>query len=163
NPGKANQQAHSYPAVVNHVVYFGHDVSRKTVLKGFRITGARNFTTGHGERSPIESDDVRKTTFFYTDGCAIKIYAGSSPTIDGSRATVSRCTFTGNWNGVDDEGAGSTYVDSIFWKNTLPGGISPGGRYELDIADAAGVRGCFIHGDANDLRGNIDLKANRMN
>ena len=28
------------PAVVNHVVYFGDGVSRKTVLRGFKITGA---------------------------------------------------------------------------------------------------------------------------
>ena len=69
-----------------------------------------------------------------------------------SRVTVSRCTFTGNWNGVDDDGTGSTYVDSIFWKNTLAGGISAGARYEIDIVDAAGVRGSFIHGDINDLR-----------
>ena len=27
-----------------------------------------NFTTGSGEKSPIESDDIRKTPFFYTDG-----------------------------------------------------------------------------------------------
>ena len=42
---------------------------------------------------------------------------------EGSRATVSRSTFTGNWNGVDDGGTGSTYVDSIFWKNNRAGGI----------------------------------------
>ena len=69
-----------------------------------------------------------------------------------SRVSVTRCTFTDNWNGVDDDGSGSTYVDSIFWKNTRPGGISAGPRYELDIVDAAGVRGSFIHGDVNDLR-----------
>ena len=55
---------------------------RKTVLRGFRITGANNFTTGSGERSPIESDDVRKTPFFYADGGGIKIYARSYPTIE---------------------------------------------------------------------------------
>ena len=79
---------------------------------------------------------------------------------DGSRAVVSRCTFTGNWSGVDDDGKGSTYVDSIFWKNTLKGGISQGSRYELDITDGSGVRGSFIHGDVADLRGAIDRKAN---
>ena len=226
---------------MNHVVYFGDGVSRKTVLRGFKITGANNFTTGSGEKSPIESDDIRKTAFFYTDGGGIKIYARSYPTIEnveiadnysspcgggvsvehlgqtqesvlfrdcifrnnrtqttgaaldllhgsaatienclfvgnvsnmgvdyvglltggeyhpehgsgaitvfaGSRATVSRSTLTGNWSGVDDEGTGSTYVDTIFWKNTLAGGISPGRRYELDIMDGAGVRGSFIHG-----------------
>jgi Right handed beta helix region len=255
NPEVADAQLPSYPAVVNHVVYFGDGVSRKTVMRGFRITGARNFTTGSGETSPIESDDLRKSPFFYADGGGIKIYARSYPTIErvevyenytspcgggvsvehlvqteeavhfrdcifrnnrtqitgsaldvlhnsravvenclfvgnvanlgvdyvgmlsggeyhpehgsgaltvfeGSRATVSRCTFTGNWNGVDDNGSGSTYVESIFWKNTLGGGISPGARYELDITDGAGVRGSFIHGDVNDLRGTINKDAN---
>jgi len=257
NPDIADAQAPSYPAVVNHVVYFGDGVSRKTVLRGFKITGARNFTSGIGEKSPIESDEIRKTTFFYTDGGGIKIYARSYPTIervdvfgnytspcgggvsvehlgviqesvlfrdcifrdnrtqttgsavdllhgshatienclfvgnvanmgvdvvgllggaeyrpehgsgaltvfDGSRAAVSRSTFTGNWNGVDDDGTGSTYMDSIFWKNTLKGGISPESRYELDVTDGAGVRGSFIHGDINDLRGTINRDVNTM-
>ena len=33
-------------------------------------------------KSPIESDDIRKTPFFYTDGGGIKIYARSYPTIE---------------------------------------------------------------------------------
>jgi hypothetical protein len=255
NPDIADPRAPSHPAVVNHVVYFGDGISRKTVFRGFKITGAKNFTTGSGEKSPIESDDIRKTIFFYTDGGAIKIYARSYPTIEhvevygnyaspcgggvsvehlgdprdsalfrncifrnngtqttgsavdllhgsratienclfvgnvsnmgvdvvglltggeyhpehgsgamtvfeGSRATVSRSTFTGNWNGVDDGGTGSTYVASIFWKNTLAGGISAGPRYELDILDGAGVRGSFIHGTVNDLRGTINKDVN---
>ena len=255
NPDVADRQAPSYPAIVNHVVYFGDGITRKTTMRGFKITGANNFTTGTGDRSPIESDDVRKTPFFYADGGGIKIYARSYPTIEqvevsgnytspcgggvsvehlgqvqetvlfrncifrnnrtqitgsavdilhgsratlenclfegnvanlgvdyvglltsgeyhpdngsgaltvfaGSRVAVTRCTFTGNWNGVDDGGEGSTYVDSIFWKNIMPGGISPGPRYELDIVDAAGVKGSFIHGEVNDLRGTIDAKAN---
>jgi hypothetical protein len=257
NPDIADRQARSYPAIVNHVLYFGDGISRKTVLRGFRITGANNFTTGSGDRSPIETDDVRKTPFFFADGGGIKIYARSYPTIEqvevvdnytspcgggvsvehldqlqdsvlfrdcifrnnrtqitgsavdvlhGSRATienclftgnvanlgvdyvgmlsggeyhaqngsgaltvfarsrvsVTRCTFTGNWNGVDDDGTGSTYVDSIFWKNALAGGISEGPRYEIDIVDSPGVRGSFIHGDVNDLRQTIDAKANRF-
>ena len=257
NPDVADPHAPSFPAIVNHVVYFGDGVSRKTVLRGFKITGARNFTTGSGEKSPIESDDIRKTLFFYSDGGGIKIYARSYPTVErvdvygnytspcgggvsvehlgqiqdaavfrhcvfrdnrtqttgsavdllhgsraalenclfvgnvanlgvdyvglltggeyhpehgsgamtvfeGSRAEVLRCTFTGNWNGVDDNGAGSTYVDCIFWKNTLGGGISAGSRYELDITDASGVRGSFIHGAVNDLRGTINKDMNHM-
>jgi hypothetical protein len=255
NPDIADAQAPSYPAVVNHVVYFGHEVSRKTIFRGFKITGANNFTTGSGDKSPIESDELRKTPFFYADGGGIKIYAGSFPTIErvevfgnytspcgggvsvehlgqiqesvlfrncifrnnrtqitgsavdilhnsratlenclfvgnvanlgvdyvgmlsggeyhsengsgaltvfeGSRVDVTRCTFTGNWNGADDNGSGSTYVDSIFWKNSLAGGISPGARYEIDITDGAGVKGSFIHGDVNDLRGTINREAN---
>ena len=82
NPQIADAKASSHPAVVNHVVYFGDGISPKTVLRGFAITGANNFTTGSGEHSPIESDDVRKTLFFYSDGGGIKIYARSYPTIE---------------------------------------------------------------------------------
>lgn len=255
NPSLSDPEAPSHPAVVNHVVYFGDGISPKTAMRGFRITGAKNFTTGTGEKSPIEADEVRKTIFFYTDGGGIKIYARSYPTIEdcdvsgnytspcgggvsvehlgqiqqaatfrnclfrdnrtqttgsavdllhgshavlenclfvgnvanlgvdvvglltggeyhpengsgamtvfeGSKAAVSRCTFTGNWNGVDDNGAGSSYVDCIFWKNTLGGGISAAPRYEIDITDGSGVRGSFIHGEVNDLRGTIDKSAN---
>lgn len=255
NPAIADSNVPSSPAVVNHVVYFGDGISPRTVLRGFKITGARNFTIGSGEKSPIESDEIRKTLFFYTDGGGIKIYARSYPTIEdvevfdnytspcgggvsvehlgviqeaatfrncifrnnrtqttgsgvdllhgsravlenclfvgnianlgvdyvglltggeyhpengsgamtvfeGSKATVSRCTFTGNWNGVDDNGTGSTYVDSIFWKNTQSGGISAAPRYEIDITDGSGVRNTFIHGEVNDLRGTIDKSVN---
>jgi hypothetical protein len=255
NPAIADPDAPSHPAVVNHVVYFGDGITPKTTMRGFKITGAKNFTTGSGDKSPIESDEIRKTLFFYTDGGGVKIYARSYPTIEdvdvygnytspcgggvsvehlgqiqqaatfrncifrnnrtqttgsavdllhgshavlqnclfvgnvanlgvdyvglltggeyhpqngsgamtvfeGSKAIVSRCTFTGNWNGVDDNGSGSSYVDSIFWKNTLAGGISAAPRYELDITDGSGVRGSFIHGDVNDLRGTIDKSAN---
>ncbi len=255
HPEISDARAPSHPAIVNHVVYFGDGVSRNTILRGFRITGANNYTTGSGLHSPIESDEIRKTTFFYTDGGGIKIYARSYPTIENvevygnytspcgggvsvehlgqtqdaatfrncifrdnrtqttgaaldllhgsaatidnclfagnisnmgvdvvglltggeyhpehgsgaltvfpdSRAAVTRCTFTGNWAGVDDDGTGSTYVDSVFWKNNAPGGISPGARYEIDIADGSGVRGSFIHGDVNDLRGTIDKRSN---
>lgn len=255
NPAIADNKAPSFPAVVTHVVYFGDGISTKTVLRGFRVTGAHNYTNGTGQHSPIESDGVPKTAFFYLDGGGIKIYARSYPTIErvevvgnytspcgagvsvehlgrpldaavfrdcifrdnrtqitgaafdllhgsratldnclfvgnvanlgadyvglltggeyhpengsgamtvfeGSRAEVSRCTFTGNWAGVDDNGTGSTYLKSIFWNNTLKGGISTGPRYEIDITSGAGVRESFIHGETNDLRGTIDRSVN---
>jgi hypothetical protein len=257
NPDLADAAAPSRPAIVNHVVYFGDGISRATVLRGFRITGANAFTTGSGDKSPLESDEVRKTLFFYTDGGGIKVYARSFPTVEhvevfgnytspcgggvsvehlvepresvlfrncifrqnrtqttgagfdllhfskatldnclftgnvanlgvdlvgilaggefhpehgsgamtvlpGAQAMVRRCTFTGNRNGVDDAGIGSSYVDSIFWQNTAPGGISPGRRYEIDIEDGAGVKGCFIHGEVDDLRGTLPRGANTL-
>ena len=42
NPQISTPQAPGYPAVVNHVVYFGDGISSNTVLKGFRITGANH-------------------------------------------------------------------------------------------------------------------------
>ena len=86
--------------------------------------------------------------------------SGAMTVFAGAQAIVSRCTFTGNWNGVDDAGSGSTYVDSIFWRNTASGGISPGRRYEIDIEDGAGVKRCYIHGEIDDLRGTIPRDAN---
>jgi hypothetical protein len=86
--------------------------------------------------------------------------SGAMTVFEGSRADVSRCTFTGNWAGVDDNGTGSTYVKSIFWNNTLKGGISTGARYEIDITSGGGVRGSFIHGETDDLRGTIDRTVN---
>ena len=257
NADLADPDARSCPAVVNHVVFFGDGISRATVLRGFKITGANNFTIGSGDKSPIESDDVRKTLFFYTDGGGIKVYARSFPTIEdvevfgnytspcgggvsvehlvepresvlfrncifrdnrtqttgagfdllhyskatlenclftgnvgnmgvdyvgilaggefhpehgsgamtvfgGAQAIVRRCTFTGNWNGVDDAGTASCYEDSIFWQNTAKGGISAASRYEIDIEDGSGVKGCFIHGEVDDLRGTIPAAANRL-
>ena len=255
NPDRADRRNPSFPAIVTHVVYFGDGVSSRTTMRGFRITGANNFTIGQGQRSPIESDDVRKTLYFHADGGGIKVYARSYPTIEnceivenyaspcaggvsvehlgqmpepatfrncifrsnrtqvtgaaldilhgswarvenclfvdnlanmgvdyvglltggeihpehgsgaltvfqGSRATVVRSTFTGNWNGVDDIGLGSEYDRCIFWRNVLEGGIAPGGRYECDITDARGVRGTFIHGHINDRKASISRELN---
>jgi hypothetical protein len=258
NPDIADPEAPSFPAVVNHVVFFGDGISSNTVLRGFRITGANNFVTRSEEGGTIEPFSVhaelRRNLFFYADGGGIKIFGRSYPTLeglilednyaspcaggisvehrgfvdgtvtirdcifrdnrcqitgsaidllpgsaarienclfvenvsnmgedfvsgrgaehnkehgsgaltvfDGSRADVRRCTFTGNWNGIDGKGRGNRYVDSIFWRNDRPGGIAPGARYELDLLDGSGVEGCFINGVTPDLRGTIDASRN---
>jgi len=71
-----------FPAVVNHVVYFGDGISSNTVLKGFRITGASNFVTRKltGEIEPDRT--IPKNWFFYADGGAIKVFGRSCPRID---------------------------------------------------------------------------------
>jgi hypothetical protein len=86
--------------------------------------------------------------------------SGAMTVFEGSRAEVNRCTFTGNCAGVDDNGTGSTYLKSIFWNNTLKGGIATGARYEIDITSGSGVRESFILGETNYLRGTIDQAAN---
>ncbi|TFH21803.1 MAG: right-handed parallel beta-helix repeat-containing protein [Myxococcales bacterium] len=259
NPEVADETADSYPAIVNHVVYFGDRISQTTTLRGFEITGANNFVTRDDQPGPIQPDTgipkLEKNLFFYADGGGIKIFGRSYPTIENvivhdnysspcgagvsiehrdfkqrpvifrncvfrnnraqvtgsgvdilrgssaefhnclfvdnlanmgedfiglgsgrgyneehgsgaltvfahSRAVVDRCTFTGNWNGVDDRGPGNVYLRSIFWKNDRGGGISPGARYELDILNASRVENCFINGETNDLRGTLDAERN---
>ena len=80
-----------------------------------------------------------------------------------SRARVVRCTFTGNWNGVDDKGIANVYKNCIFWQNTATGGISAGDRYEIDILDGSGVSGCWIEGKIIDLRKTINPANNVLN
>ncbi|MFT5407557.1 MAG: hypothetical protein ACI9NC_000262 [Verrucomicrobiales bacterium] len=269
NPEVAKPQSKGYPAIVNHVVYFGHKVGARTTLRGFKITGANNFVTTRPD--PViqpglaepgrDAPPLSKTKFFYSDGGGIKIFGASSPTIENceifdnhsypcgagisveqrgfnevpvtirncifrgnhapmtgaaldlldmdrrhgssavidnclfignlgngpreerhksvrswspkfghgaitvfppSRATVTRSTFVGNRNGVDDHGANSTYTDCIFWKNTAPGGWPTGGRYDFDITNGRGVTGCMIGGVVLDLRGKIDPAKNNL-
>src|SRR5881628_3817767 len=50
NPQLINPAEPAFPAVVNHVVYFGDGISSNTVLQGFRITGANNFVTRGGTK-----------------------------------------------------------------------------------------------------------------
>jgi hypothetical protein len=86
--------------------------------------------------------------------------AGALSVFPGSKVEVRRCTFTGNWNGADDQGKGNIYADSIFWQNTAGDGSRPGGPYEIDILDATNVRNCWLRGETDDLRGGIDPKNN---
>ena len=103
NPALAAPKAASYPAVVNHVVYFGDGVSRNTVLRGFRITGANGFVDGPADLRPIQTSrdleasrtylsqaaepieanrQLPKTHYFFTDGGGILVYGRAFPTID---------------------------------------------------------------------------------
>ena len=80
NPDIANPADAGYPAVVNHVVYFGDGISRRTVFDGFQITGANGFLT-YGGPNIEPNSRLRRTVFFYRDGGAIKIFGRSYPTI----------------------------------------------------------------------------------
>jgi len=81
NPQLALPADKGYPAVVNHVVYFGDGISSNTLLKGFRITGANSFETRRFTRQLEPDVTILKNWFFYSDGGAIKIFGRSYPTI----------------------------------------------------------------------------------
>jgi hypothetical protein len=81
NPQLITPAAQGYPAVVNHVVYFGDGISSNTVLRGFRISGANNFVSYKLTRQIEPDTSVPKNLFFYTDGGGIKIFGHSYPTI----------------------------------------------------------------------------------
>jgi hypothetical protein len=80
NPELSDAKNPSYPAVVNHVVYFGDGISSRTILRGFKITGANHFVTR--EAPEIEpNQDLKRSLFFYADGGAVKIFGHSYPTL----------------------------------------------------------------------------------
>lgn len=55
-----------------------------------------------------------------------------------SFAEVRNCTFTENRNGIDDLGGASSYLNNIFYNNTLEGPANKGHpRYDLDLRDGA--------------------------
>ncbi|MDG1890986.1 MAG: FG-GAP-like repeat-containing protein [Verrucomicrobiota bacterium] len=86
NPEVAKASDASYPAIVNHVIYFGDGISRKTMIRGFKITGANGFVTDLDEpvniQPPIDADNLKRAKFFYTDGGGIKIFGRSYPSIE---------------------------------------------------------------------------------
>ncbi|MBI5369455.1 MAG: VCBS repeat-containing protein [Planctomycetes bacterium] len=87
NPERADRAAPGYPALVNHVVFFGDGVTRRTRLRGFTITGANGFRIESEEVGAVEpsSSDPRlaKDQFFYSDGGGIKLFGRAYPTIEG--------------------------------------------------------------------------------
>src|SRR5262245_49295785 len=45
NPEIARAGSRGFPAIVNHIVYFGDGISRRTVFDGFKLTGAKCYFT----------------------------------------------------------------------------------------------------------------------
>ena len=262
NPAIADPHVESYPAVVNHVIYFGDGISRATVLRGFEITGANNYTTKRDHPGPIQPEtthpNLTKEHVFYKDGGGIKIWGRSYPTVEnveiydnytipcgaalsvenrgfiqdaplfkncvfrnnlsqitgaaidlygpgnalelvnclfvgnisnrginyfsfpergtseehgsgavtvfpGCRLIMQRCTFTANYNGINDLSKGNLYEDCIFWNNNAKGGTAEGGRYEVEIHEGNELKNCFIGGDTiHDLHNVIDRKTNTI-
>jgi len=149
NDQLANPTADSAPAVVNHVVYFGHGVSNKTVLRGFRITGANGFVitsqTGGDILEPHHADPkLKKGMFFHSDGGAIKVFGQSSPTLIDLRIEENRTVLCGG--GISIENCGyieqSTRIENcVFRKNSCPG---TGSAIDVLEGSVAEIHNCLF-------------------
>ena len=81
NPQIARPGARGYPAVVNHIVYFGDGINRRTVFDGFKLTGANGYLTTNDTQKIEPNLSLERGLFFYGDGGAIKVFGRSYPTI----------------------------------------------------------------------------------
>jgi len=80
NPDLADPESSTYPAVVNHVVFFGNGVSSRTVIQGFKLTGANHFVTKDPPEVEVDAS-LPRGLFYYADGGAVKIFGASYPTL----------------------------------------------------------------------------------
>lgn len=171
NPQIADKTAASFPAIVNHVVYFGDGVTAKTVLRGFTITGGNNFVTDKSNDEPLEPnfDAFRKTEgiyghiFFYTDGAAVKIFGRSYPTLERLKVLDNYASPCAGGISIEHRGFMKDSVaikNCVFRNNTC---LITGSAVDLLPGSAATIQNCLFVGNISNkgllythVKGNID-------
>jgi hypothetical protein len=155
NPEIADRTVPSFPAVVNHVVYFGDRVSSDTVLRGFRITGAKGYVTTSDEPEPIQPDlsnpRLQKKLFFYADGGGIKIFGRSYPTIENVEVVDNLAQPCGGGVSIEHRGYNTkavTFRNSIFRNNRAR--VTGSGVDVLD-GSAAVFENCLFVGNISNM------------
>ena len=147
--------ASGYPAVVNHVIYFGDGVSNATKLKGVRIIGANGFATNAETDGPIEPHSDRagleKKIFFYLDGGAIKIFGESRPVIEGVEISGNQTQLCGGGISVEQRGFKDEpvrIVDCRFLNNKCP---ATGSAIDVLEGSSAIIENCLFAGNISNL------------
>ena len=133
-----------FPAVVNHVVYFGDGISSNTVLKGFRITGANGFVTKQQTREMEPNRTIPKNHFFYSDGGAIKVFGRSYPTIQNIEISDNFTSPCGAGISVQHQGYKQDSVlieNCVFLKNRSQG---TGSAIDLLAGSSARIINCLF-------------------
>src|SRR6185369_4804390 len=134
----------SFPAVVNHVVYFGDGISSNTLLKGFRITEANNFVTKEGTREMEPNRTIPKNHFFYSDGGAVKVFGRSYPTIQNIEVVDNYTSPCGAGISVQHQGYKKDSVlieNCVFLRNRAQG---TGAAVDLLAGSSARIFNCLF-------------------
>ncbi len=171
-PELADPEASSFPAVVNHVVYFGDGISSNTLLRGFRITGGNRFATDQEPANgPLEPrfEELRRTEgfyghlFFYTDGAGIKIFGRSYPTLEHLEVVDNEASPCGGGISIEHRGFASNHVtirDCVFRDNRA---LVTGSAVDLLPGSSAALINCLFVGNRSNLgnehtpvKGNLD-------
>ena len=138
-----------FPAVVNHVVYFGDGISSNTVLKGFRITGANSFVTKEGTREMEPNRAIPKNHFFYSDGGAIKVFGRSYPRIQNIEIVDNFTSPCGAGISVQHQGLKQSSVlieNCVFLRNRAQG---TGSAIDLLAGSSAHIINCLFVGNVS--------------
>src|SRR5204863_9611231 len=147
-----------FPAVVNHVVYFGDGISSNTVLKGFRITGANNFVTKERTRQMEPDLTIPKNFFFFSDGGAIKIFGRSYPTIQNVEVVDNFTSPCGAGISVQQQGFNQTPVlieNCVFLRNRAQG---TGAAIDLLAGSSARIINCLFVGNVSNTGEDVVAK-----
>jgi hypothetical protein len=149
NPELAARSEPGFPAVVNHVVYFGHGISSNTVFKGFRLTGANNFVTKERTRQMEPDLTVPKNPFFFADGGAIKVFGRSSPTIQNVEVADNFTSPCGAGISVQHQGFNENPVlieNCVFLRNRAQ---ATGAAIDLLAGSSARILNCLFVGNVS--------------
>src|SRR6266699_6516209 len=158
NPQLTVASAPGFPAVVNHVVYFGDGISSNTVLKGFRITGANNFVTKERTRQMEPDLTIPKNSFFFSDGGAIKIFGHSSPTIQNVEVVDNFTSPCGAGISVQQQGFKQTPVlieNCVFLRNRAQ---ATGAAIDLLAGSSARISNCLFAGNVSNTGDDVVAK-----
>jgi len=159
NPKVTSPQTPGFPAIVNHVVYFGDGISSNTVLEGFRLSGANHFVTDKLTQRIEPDTTVAKNLFFYTDGGAIKIFGRSYPTIRNVEVMDNYASPCGAGVSVQHQGFNQESVlieNSVFLRNRAQ---VTGAAIDLLEGSAARIVNCLFVDNVSNT--GIDVVAKR--
>ena len=151
NPALARQSHRSFPAVVNHVVYFGDGVEADTLLKGFRITGANAYVTDKFMKQLEPDESVPKNSFFLTDGGGIKIFGRSYPVLEDLEIVDNYATPCGAGVSVQQQGFNTNFVvmrNCVFRNNRAQ---VTGSAVDLLAGSSAHLINCLFVDNASNL------------
>ena len=158
NPALAARSEASFPAVVNHVVYFGDGISSNTVLKGFRITGANSFMTKERTREMEPNVTIPRNWFFFADGGAIKIFGRSYPTIQNVEVVENFTSPCGAGISVQHQGYNQNAVlieNCVFLRNRTQ---VTGAAIDLLAGSAARIINCLFVGNVSNTGEDVVAK-----
>ena len=158
NPALASQSEASFPAVVNHVVYFGDGISSNTVLRGFRITGANSFMTKERTREMEPNVTIPRNWFFFADGGAIKIFGRSYPTIQNVEVVENFTSPCGAGISVQHQGYNQNAVlieNCAFLRNRTQ---VTGAAIDLLAGSAARIINCLFVGNVSNTGEDVVAK-----